>query len=321
MKRIKYTLLCLLVFSATTVVTAQDLKEYAENTDREKIKKSIVMGPGNEPVTAKGFGDGHGKNVLLTSKNQVPDTVALTTFYIYDLGSNTVSRGGHTTYFTYTWLSAAGGNEFANAILKDAIGPMKEAFRKQGHVLLTPDEFLNTPAKREYYYKRFAPEVSKLGKFLGDIETKHADIFVGADGYRVLDISMSGDALRSQSMGGDLCKALGVSGVLSVAVELQSGKKSVDLHGFKVSLHGPNPVPKEDKKYVAQKLGNGYYEGQLYTYGSFFLKKPAEVATMKKDKIEGMDFTGAGTILSCFIEKFYETMYECSETAAKKYGK
>lgn len=296
---------------------AQAVKEYVEDAGIEKIEKSVVID--GQPVTAKGFGDGHGKMPLFTKKSQLPDTVALITLYIYDLGTHTTSRGGHTVFTTYTSVSKSGGNTLANEIYKNSIANLKQAFLKQGVVLLTPEEFLNTPAKKAFYYKEFTPQVSKLGDFLGGLENKNTDIAVGADNFRVFDIAMSTDFLRSESLGADLTKKLGVKGVLSIAVELQSSKRSLDLHGFKVSLHGPNPVPKEDKKYVAQKMGNGYYNGQLYAHATMFFKSPIEVGSFKKSDLESVNFDGVGVALEAIVNKVYKVMNENTETAAKKY--
>jgi hypothetical protein len=315
--RITSLFLALMVLHAGMANAQNTIKEYVADNDPERMEKNVVMG--GEPITAKGFGDGHGKMPLLTKKSQLPDTVALITFYMYDLGTNTTSRAGHSVNTVYTSVSKNGGNTISNEIYRQSISNLKAAFKKRGVVLLTPDEFLNTPARRTFYYKEFAPEVSKLGKFLSNIESKQTDIEVSADSFRVFDLTMATDHLRSESLGSELAKKLGVNGVMSIAVELQSSKKSLDLHGFKVSLHGPNPIPKEDKKYVAQKMGNGYYEGQLYSYGTLFLKNPVRVGAFKKAVIEELDFEGVGSILEAFVNKFYDTMGENAEKAAKKY--
>jgi hypothetical protein len=330
-EKLKIILLLVLFISSSGVVAQNSIQEFVDKTGKEKIQKGIVMDAGSKPVTAGGFQDGHGKNVLLVSKNQIPDTVALITLYIYDLGSTTVSRGGNAVVTTHTWLSPKGGNALANGVLQSSINNLKESFKNQGVVLLTPEEYLNTPEKRNDYYKNFTPEVSKLGKFLGNLENKHTDIAVAADDYRCFDIAAAGDHLRSQSYGGNLAKKLGVKGVLSIAVELQSDNKNVNMHGVKMALHGPNLVPKEDKKYVAQNMGNGYYEGQLYTYGYYFFPKPIKVGSYDKKKIEGekkrvtvmeeMNFEGVGVIMESFVDKFHDVMNEAIEKAGPKYNK
>lgn len=316
----KKTILACTFLAVSVLVQAQkSIKEYVEKTGKEKIKKNIVMPAGSYPQTAGSFDDGHGINPVLTSVKQLPDTIALVTFHIYDIGTSNHIKNVSITYYS---LSEKGGNLMANAMLKASIASLKESFKKQGVVLLTPDEFLNTKEKREYYYKTFQPNISKLGKFLSGVETKQNDISVTADGYRAFDISAAGDYLRAESLGGDLAKQLGVKGVLSIAAELMSDTKRINMNGVKMVLHGPNPIPKEDKKYVAQNMGNGYYAGQIYASGYTFFDKSIEVGKFeKKQQAINDNFEGIDTVFDAFIEKFYEKMNESIEKAAKKYGK
>lgn len=309
----------LFVWSIGSATAQKSIKEYVEKTSKEKINKNIVMGPGLQPVTARGFGDGHGKNPLLLSTGQLPDTVALITLYIYDLGTTSIQKSGNWVNTSYSAVSAEGGNVIANEIYKNTIAELKTALKHQGVVLLTPEEFLNTAEKRNYYNNNFKTNLTKLGNFVSNIEMKHVDIAVGADNYRVFDLAAAPDPLRSESLGGDLAKKLGVKGVLSIAVEIQSNKKFANMHGIRMSLHGPNPIPKENKKYVAQNLGNGYYNGQLYAYGTFFFKKPVHVISFEKKQLAKQNFEGLGTIFGCFADKFYQVMNESIQIASKKY--
>lgn len=315
MKRI--ILLTAVLCSAVTGRAQQTINGYVEKSGEEKIKKNIVMPAGAYPQTAGGYEDGHGINPLLTSKDQLPDTIALITWHIYDIGTSNHIKNVSITYYS---LTENGGNIMANGLLEASITQLKASFKAQGVVLLTPDEYLDTEEKRNYYNNTFIPEISKLGKFLSGIETKQQDISVTADGYRAFDISAGGDFLRAQSLGGELAEKLGVEGVLSIAAELMSDNKRVNLNGLKMVLHGPNPIARQDKKYVSQNMGAGYYEGQIYANGYFYFDKPMEVATFKdkKQTLTG-NFAGIDVVLNCFVEKFYEKMHECIEKAAKKY--
>jgi hypothetical protein len=311
----------LIIFSSAFALLAgsafsqKSLKELLDDQGKEKIKKSVLIE--QAPVTAGGYDDGHGRNPLLTSKNQLPDTIALITFYAQDIGSsNTV----HNVSITYHSLTGEGGNYFANEIYKKSISTLKEKFKQQGAVLLTPEEFLNTKAKRDYYFKEFQPTVSKLGNFLSGIENKQVDIVAGANGFRIFDVAAAWDVLRAESIGGELAKKLGVKGVLSIQLGLQDdGGKRVNLNQIKIALNGPNPVAKQDKKYVAQNLGNGYYYGNIYSYSNYTLKKPVEIAVFKKKQLEGANVEGIEIILESMIEKMYESMHESIDKAAKKY--
>lgn len=311
---------CIILFfflSASIVFAQKTIKEYVGKTDREKIKKDIVVSA--QPQTAGGYSDGHGVTPLLTSASQLPDTVALITFHIYDMGTSNQIKNVSITYYS---LSEKGGNIMANSILNGSINQLKESFKKQGVVLLTPDEYLNTDEKRNYYYNTFMPQLSKLGKFLSGIETKHQDISVTADGYRAFDIAAASDFLRAESLGSDLAKKLEVDGVLSIAIELASDNKRINMNGAKMILHGPNPVPKEDKKYISQNMGAGYYAGQIYASGSMYFDKSIEIGKFENKKQSVSDnFEGIDVIFDCFVEKFHEKMKESIEKAAKKYSK
>ena len=313
-------LLIILLIPACQVFAQKTIKEYVEKTNREKIKKNIVMPAGSTPQTAGGYSDGHGINPLLTSVKQLPDTVALITMHIYDIGTSNHIKNVSVTYYS---LSEKGGNKMANLIAESSVNQLKEAFKKQGVVLLTPDEFLNTEEKRKYYYNTFTPGISKLGKFLSGIETKQNDIAVAADSYRTFDISAATDFLRAESLGADLAAKLGVDGVLSIAVELVSDKKNIAMNGTKMVLHGPNPIAKEDKKYISQNLGAGYYRGQIYASGYMYFNNSIVVASYdkKQSAIVNGNFEGIDDIFECFIEKFHVEMKESIAKAAKKYEK
>lgn len=330
-------MMCIIMQFVPVVLIAQGIQEYASKTSKDKIKKSILVA--QSPVTAGGFSDGHGRNPVLTSKDQIPDTIALITFYINDFG--TVKSGPYT--ISSYWLGSNGGNVVANELERKSVQMLKESFSKQGIVLLTPSEFLNTKEKRDYYYKNFSPKASKMAKFLSNVETSDVAIAAGADYYRSFDISVSWDAIRAESLVNDLGKKLGINGLLTIAVNIQSDKKDIYITGMRMALNGPNPIPKEDKNYVAQNMGNGYYYGQSYTDCNFGFPKPALIGkyenvktTSKKTTYEGpnsysavmtksaeilLDVSGIETIAETLVEKTFETMHEAIEKAATKYKK
>jgi hypothetical protein len=308
-----------ILMAAGTASAQKSIREYVDKTDREKIKSSIVIS--GRPVTAAGYGDGHGANPLLTSKDQIPKKIALINLYIYDLGTTTVSDAGNWVTTTYMAVSGNGGNMLANEILNKSIADLKGGFSKNGITLLTPQEYLDTEEKRDFYYEQFTPQMSKMGNFIGNLETKHQDIAVAADYYRGFDIAAAHDHLRSESLGGVLAKKLEVDGVMIVAVELQSDNKVVNIHGFKASIHGPNPIPREDKKYIGQGTGTGYYEGNYYAGAYMYFKAPIQVAEVEKKQIVNLNFDGIGTVLGCFPEALYDAMAESIEKAGPKYNK
>ncbi len=292
----------LLFFFITTTIAQTPMQDYVKKNGVEKIKKKVIVDAFSKPATHKSFKDGHGKTPYLSSTDQLPDTIALITLHINDLGGGYWVNDGKN-------VGVKGGNYIANLILEETINSLKEAFKKRGVVLLTPNEYLNTERKRTIYYESFEPKISKTGKFLSDLEDKSTDISVCASNYRYFDLGAAFDYKRSQSLGGVLAKELEVDGLLSVAVGFYSNNKGVHMSLVTMTVHGPNPNPKIDKKYFGQKTGTGYYNGQLYFGGTFTFKKPITtlVFNQKKDAFYPK-FKGTGVIFSSFIEKYYDVM-------------
>lgn len=275
------------------------IKDAIDKKGKEKIKKTIdkIVGPyaGND--------DGHGMNPYLTSEKQIPDTVALITFYVYDKGTTEY----HQLYLTTYSLSEKGGNYFANKFHQESISKLKESFKNQGIVLLTPDEYLNTNEKRNFYYKQFIPQISKMGSFISGLETGSTDMAVCADSYRGFDEAAAFDFKRSISLGSELAKKLGVKAVLSIALELQDDGKNIKFNGVKWTMNGLNPVPKKDKKYPGA-FGAGYQEGLVYFKSNYFLDDGIRFAKHKKKVLEEENYEGLGELLSYFAEVSVEKM-------------
>mgnify|MGYP003577665543 CR=1 FL=1 len=333
----RFRLLFALAFTLPALAFGQEVKEFVSTTSKEKILKNIKIM--QKPVDAGGFSDGHGRTPVLVDRSQVPDTVALMSLYVNDYG--TVKEGPYT--ISSYWITAEGGNEVANQIERQVILPLKAAFAKQGVTLLTPGEYLDTPAKRKYYYETFAPKVSKLAKFLSNIETKHIDTSVGANDYRPFDISVCWDAIRAESLVDDLGKNIGVKGLVTLAINIQTDAKTINMLGARIAMNGPNPIPKEDKKYVAQNMGNGYYFGQIYIDCAFDFPKPALVGkyynmkkagkkvtsnglssykvTVTKTAEIGLDVEGTEVILEAMVEKSFDVINESIEKAGSKYSR
>lgn len=306
--RIKLLYLSSMMLFSQMVFGQKTIKEYVTKTDSEKIQKSIVME--GLPVTksAKSFKDGHSKWPLLTSTDQLPDTIALITFHINDLGLTTYTKGYYATFIDNVNVGEEQGNIIANEMYKQTILTLKEEFAKRGVVLLTPSEFLNTPEKKSFYYKEFTPKVSKLGKFLSNVENRSLDIAVAANNYRYFDMGASSDFLRCESLGYELANKLDVDGVLSIGFTIQSNTKEIYFRNVRMSLHAPNPIPKLDKKYVAQKTGNGYNTGQLYAGGYLAFKDPFKIVEKKRGQVSKLEIDGLEIILTNFIEHYYTIM-------------
>src|SRR5690606_25871868 len=291
------------------------IKEIVEKTGTDKIEKNLMKQfPGTNC-----FKDGHGMNPYLTSENQIPKTIALITFYVYDPGVSFVNSSKSTnsaTGITTTWtsvydfkLSKEGGNYFANQLHAAGIGDLKATFKSHGITLLTPDEYLNTAEKRDFYYNKFQPQISKLGSFLSGLEQKSSGIAVCADYYRGLDASAATDFKRSISLGDELTRNLGVDAVMSIAFYVGYDGKTVTFSNITSTINGPNPVPRENKKYVGG-AGAGYQEGLVYFSAYYNNFKPVKIANLKKKgaEISNESYDGIGDLMSIFGETAVLTM-------------
>ena len=316
----KFATLGLMLLLQLAAFAQKTLPEYVEKNSRDEIMKSIQMPAGSQPTTPKSYDDGHGKNPLIFSKTQLPDTIALVTVYVFDEGATDVSKIGSFVYTDQYWISAEGGNLLANEILREGLDDLRAAFKQRGVVLLTPDQFLNTPEKKAFY-KNFQPEISRMGNFISGLEKGDAKVTVTADGYRIFDAGAAKDYLRAESMGSVLASKLGVDGVLHIGIDLSTNATDVYISGIKMVLNAPNPIPRQDKKYVGQKLGTGWYAGQVFASGDLMFKKPLHIVRYKKQEKKPAQLQGIGTIFSCFADRFYNEMEACAVKAAKKYGK
>ncbi len=251
--------------------------------------------------------DGHGLNPYLTSKSQIPDTIALITFYVYDKGSSQFNSA--------TYLTDNGSNYFATQLFNESIKALKETYKKNGIVLLTPPEYLNTDEKIQFYAEDYQPEISKLGNLMNDIETRHEKSSFTADSFRGFDIGAATDFKRSESLGSVLTNKLGVKGVLSIGIQLADDGKHIGLVNVFYTLNGPNPVPKQDKKYFGSH-GAGYQNGLVY-FNSYLDGRGTEIAQLKKGKAAKEEYTGFSDILSCFAQASVDKMDEIIEKNAK----
>ena len=120
-----------------------------------------------------------------------------------------------------------------------------------------------------------------------------------------------------ESLGSELAGALDVDGVLSISFEVASSNKEVALNGMRMAIHGPNPIAKQDKKYVSQNLGAGYYKGQEYAGAYFFFKKSMHVADVQKKAIVNEQYDGVGDVLGLMAQEMNAAMKAAIEKNKK----
>ena len=138
--------------------------------------------------------------------------------------------------------------------------------------LLTPDEYLDTDAKREIY-DSFVLDIGIGAKFAQATEgsgkenklSKANRLSVVAPGYRLFRLvygenlrpMQQGDKKISRSLGYDLAKALEVDATLVICNYCKATKKEGSLEGVYFYLFGPNAIPGDMEAFT-------YWPGHLY---------------------------------------------------------
>jgi hypothetical protein len=194
-------------------------------------------------------------------------------------------------------------DKLATELHAAAIGPLKEEFAAVGMQLLTPAEFLDTPAKQEAFQSTKV-EVGGMGALMGFLQKGAAEEWQWGtpDGYRLIKLATAGDArgnnysLALQGMGvgslantagHDLAKAIGVDAVLIMYNIVQAESTSIRLRGSYLYMFGPNPVAN-----TGQSM---YYPGQQYS-GAYLRTDVDFIKTDKDGKALETDYAGFGIV-------------------------
>ena len=255
-----------------------------------------------------GLESGNGLVPYLKALGAPPKRVALLSFYLWDCGNKKESSyrmyGGNYVYSVNTTRShSVDAHEIDRlaAELHDAgIGALKEEFAAVGMQLLTPDEFLDTPDKRQAYETARIEEGggARLMSFLQSGKTDDEWQWGTPGGYRLVKMVTAGDvrgnnfSLAMQgigvgkfanSVGHDFAKALGVDAVVVLYNVVQAEKTSINFRGAYMYMFGPNPVPN-----AGQSV---YYPGQQYS-GDYLRTDVEFIKTDKEGHALETDYAG-----------------------------
>jgi len=221
-----------------------------------------------------GMKSGKGQIPYLGALGHPPKRVALVSFYAYDPGN---TKGFGSPYFggrseVTRQISPDGAGLVATLLHDQGIAALKEALGASGMQLLTPDEFLDTDAKRELY-DNFVLDIGVGAKFALFAESsgkenklnKASRLSVVAPGYRLFRLvygetgrpMQQGDKKISVSLGYDLARALEVDATLVICNLCKATKKEGSLEAVYFYLFGPNGVPGDMEAFT-------YWPGHLY---------------------------------------------------------
>lgn len=256
-----------------------------------------------------GLDTGRGLVPHLKTLGKPPARVALVSFYVWDCGnekerSYRIYGGNYVYHVTNTRNRNVASGEvavLANELHDAGIGALKESFAAVGMQLLTPEEFLDTPAKQEAY-GAFKMEIGGINKFLRGLQEKGAGgvwQWGAPDGYRVIELLTVGNVKSNQfqlgmqgvgvakaavALGHDLAQALGVDAVVILYNVVQADKTTINMRGAGLYMFGPNPI--------AESGQSMYWSGHQYSGVYLRMKDIPFIKTDKDGNLVEADYAG-----------------------------
>ncbi len=288
---------------------------------KSDVKLSMMNGDGN------GSESGRGPVPYLKALGAPPKRVGLISFYVWDCGNKKENSyniyAGDYVYRTKTTrrrnVEAAAVDMLATELHDASIVALKDAFASGGMQLLTPDEFLDTDAKKELY-AGFKPEHGGMETFIKSVDhwaDKDSWKFSGApDGYRVLELTNVGDVKGNHfqlattgigvgkvanSEGHDFAQQLGLDAVVILYNVVQAENKDIRMRGSYMYMFGPNPVPD-----TGQSL---YWRGHQYS-GVYLRMDVPFIKTTKDGQLVDADYSGYAAVASALGARMAEHLRE-----------
>jgi hypothetical protein len=263
-------------------------------------------------------GSGYSANVELIDPK--PKKIALISFYLYDPAKGKAEGGKYVGAATAKiWrTSNEVGQAHVDAFYNQGIEAMKTAFKGYGMDLLTPEEFLDTDEKADYYYhfsqesakkeKTSATITKQAGTGLSTVATANVStlkVTPSKKGYRAFFVEneaadesepfifkskgiFGADRKMTSSLGYELCKELGVDAVVVCYVVTRKLKMNKNDHGVNavnLLMFGPNPMSNgpEDKN-----RGQFYCGTRVYFKGASAVFHDDKTNTLKVDGFENV---------------------------------
>lgn len=285
---------------------AQKATPFAEKTgDVEKIGVKFDF-----PAEGRTSKNGGGYSVNVDLLDPKPKKVALVSFYLYD-PANAKTKGGQIAgqASTSMWrTSDALAQAQIDGFYAQSLEPLKAGFKEFGIELLTPQEFLDTDDKIDFFYgfdqesgKKEKTDRTVIGKMGTSVNLSTIKICPYDEGYRPFFVVNEpvgesggqnfvntgvGGANRkmTSSLGYELAQGLGVDAVVVcyiVTHKCDMKKEDYEVDAVSLFMFGPNPMSEgpDDKN-----------RGQFYC-GTRFLAKHLEFS-IEKSSITSYDHMG-----------------------------
>ena len=295
-------ILIAMILSIPQVQAQKKLSELANYPDK-KFKKSsriTVTYPANLKAWRKVYGHKGGNSDF---KFQLGKKLGLLTFFLTDYSKKNIKAmrdGG----LVEQYLTESGGKPIITHIYDQTLPKIQQSVSEEGFNLLLPADYANEDSKLNVY-QNTKIEMSRVGKFVKG----WGNYFAAADekspvapaSYRVFPeaVAVGGVDFGVARQLGFLMDKVEVDGFISIQVITELTGKKVSIHGFKVSLHGRNPM--EDINGV--KYTGGYFSSFIYGGVQMDLDKPIQFAKIgKKSGFEEFEIEGIGKIIDRLVK-------------------
>lgn len=285
-----------------TGMTIEETEFAKETADPEKIKARYDF-----PREGRNSGgSGYSANMdLLKTK---PKKIALISYYLYDPGkgkTKTTSTETMVSTSVKVWRTPdATGQAQVNGFYAKSIDALKASFKENGFDLLTPDQFLDTEEKIDFYYnfnqesakkeKTTINRASMAGFQIAEATASTLKVSPSGKGYRSFFVANEGEdesmlsnfqggiftsnRKLTSSLGYDLAKGLGVDAVVVVYIctrKIKYEKDDFGVNAVVTMMLGPNPGRSDETDPEAKNLGQ-FYCGTRTFYSSPVLFKEAK---------------------------------------------
>lgn len=287
-----------------------------------------IKAPLDFPLEGRKNDNGTGWSVNPEVLGKKPQRVALVTFYLEDPGTTKQKSVAGSVTATLWATDASTAQTHINGFYNAGIAALREAFRSNGMELLTPDEFLDTSDKKQFYqgfeveHGSFKKEKSnsKVMSKAGTLEVSRTREPAG--NTKVIWIAnespyltTQGDLFKTtneakffQSMGYDLATGLGVDAVCAVVIvtrKLDMYKSDYAVNHVNLHMWGPNPIQKAEEEDSGLK-GAFYTRGQFYGGSRVTYAKPLIFQTTKKKQPVGPEYDGIANIFTAQVNAISE---------------
>lgn len=221
--------------------------------------------------------------------------IGVISFYIYD----DVWKEKSGDYLIWNYMTEKGANFFAQKFHDLGINTLKTTMKINGIELLTPNEFLDNPEKKQAYnsfevkYTGLLKAVAGFANAFAAGAGKSEGVSATPYGYRMFAVTqVYGQDPKIQRTVGKLAKDLGLDAVLVIQITTVTGSKNTVMKDVQLSMFGPNPEKYDPNEMYPGIMGaGGYWEGKCYGWYIYSLGGVSFVE-YKKKKLVGENYEG-----------------------------